>query len=62
MAEEKSNYTMIVAGCSILVISLILVLKDRETEHWNQAGASTTLESNAVALSGVTRYRNILVE
>lgn len=62
MAEEKSNYTMIVAGCSIVVIALILVLKDREMDHLTQAGAGTTLEGNATALAGVQRYRNVAVE
>lgn len=60
MAEEKSNYTKIIAGVAILSISLILVLKQRETEHWDRS--STTLEENAAALQGVTRYQNNYTE
>lgn len=60
MAEEKSNYSKIVIGVAVVSISLILVLKERETEHWERS--NTTLEENASALEGVTRYRNILTE
>ncbi|KAF3981259.1 MAG: hypothetical protein HFP81_07645 [Methylococcales symbiont of Hymedesmia sp. n. MRB-2018] len=60
MAEESSNYNKIVAGVAIVSISLILVLKDRETEHWERS--NTTLEENATALQGVTRYQNIMTE
>ncbi|KAF3978354.1 MAG: hypothetical protein HFP77_02355 [Methylococcales symbiont of Iophon sp. n. MRB-2018] len=60
MAEESSNYNKIVAGVAIVSISLILVLKDRETEHWERS--NTTLEENATALQGVTRYQNNMTE
>ncbi len=60
MAEEKSNYNKIVAGVAIVSISLILVLKERETEHWERS--TTTIEENASALQGVTRYRNVMTE
>lgn len=60
MAEEKSNYNKIVAGVAIVSISLILVLKDRETEHWERS--NTSIEENATALQGVTRYQNNMTE
>ncbi len=56
--EEKSNFTTIVAVMAVLSITLVLVLKDRETDHLTLAGASTTLESNAQALQGAKRYEN----
>ncbi len=61
MAEqEKSNYTKIVAGVAILSIALILVLKQRETEHLEYE--TTSLEENATALSGAVRYQNNFTE
>jgi hypothetical protein len=60
MAEESSNYNKIVAGVAIVSISLILVLKDRETEHWERS--TTSIEENATALQGVTRYQNNFTE
>lgn len=60
--EEKSNYTTIVAALAVASITLVLVLKDRETDHLAMAGASSTLESNATALQGVKRYSNIMTE
>jgi len=61
MAEqEKSNYTKIVAGVAILSISLILVLKQRETEHWERS--QTSIDENASALSGAARYQNNFTE
>lgn len=62
MAEkaEKSNYTKIVAGVAILSIALIVVLKDRETEHLERS--TTTLQENATALSGAVRYQNNFTE
>ncbi len=56
--EEKSNFTTILAVMTVLSITLVLVLKDRETDHLTLAGASTTLESNAQALQSVKRYEN----
>ncbi len=61
MAEqEKSNYTKIVAAVAIISITLIMVLKDRETEHLERS--TTSLEENATALSGATRYKNDFTE
>lgn len=60
MAEEKSNYNKIIAGVAILSISLVLVLKERETEHLERS--TTSLEENATALQGVQRYRNNMTE
>ncbi len=60
MAEEKSNYQKIVIGVAVVSISLILVLKDRETEHWERS--NTSIEENASALQGVTRYQNNMTE
>ncbi len=61
MADEGiSNYNKIVAGVAIVSISLILVLKERETEHWERS--STTIEENATALQSVTRYQNNFTE
>jgi len=56
--EEKSNFTTVFAIMTVLSITLVLVLKDRETDHLTLAGASTTLESNAQALQAVKRYDN----
>ncbi|HIF55572.1 MAG: hypothetical protein ABGX40_07290 [Methylococcales bacterium] len=61
MADEGiSNYNKIVAGVAIVSISLILVLKERETEHWERS--NTTIEENASALQSVTRYQNNFTE
>lgn len=62
MAEkaEKSNYTKIVAAMAILSITLVMVLKDRETEHLEMS--STSLQENANALSGAVRYQNNFTE
>lgn len=58
--EEKSNYTKIVAACAILSIALIMVLKDRETEHLEMS--NTSLQENATALHGAVRYENNFTE
>ena len=60
MAEEKSNYQKIVIGVAVISISLILVLKERETEHWERS--NTSIEENAAALQSVTRYQNNMTE
>lgn len=60
--EEKSNFVTIVAVCAVLSITLVLVLKDRETDHLELAGSSTTLEGNAEALHNVVRYENNFTE
>ncbi len=56
--EEKSNFTKILIVMTIISVTLVLVLKDRETDHLTLAGASTTLESNAEALQNVKRFDN----
>ena len=56
--EEKSNFTKILVVMTIISVTLVLVLKDRETDHLTLPGASTTLESNAAALQSVKRYDN----
>ncbi len=56
--EEKSNFTKILIVMTIISVTLVLVLKDRETDHLTLAGASTTLESNAQALQEVKRFDN----
>lgn len=60
--EEKSNFTKILAIMTIISVTLVLVLKDRETDHLVMAGAGSTLESNAEALQAVTRYENNFTE
>lgn len=61
MAEKDSNnYTKIVAAVAIVSISLIVVLKQRETEHLERS--STSLTENATALSGAVRYQNNFTE
>jgi len=56
--EEKSNFTKILVVMTIISVTLVLVLKSRETDHLTLAGASTTLESNAAALQAVKRFDN----
>ncbi|NKQ38067.1 MAG: hypothetical protein HF967_01060 [Methanosarcinales archaeon] len=56
--EEKSNFTKILIAMTIISVTLVLVLKDRETDHLTLAGSSTTLESNAEALQAAKRYDN----
>ncbi len=60
--EEKSNFTKILAVMTILSVTLVLVLKDRETDHLAMAGANTTLEGNAQALHAVKRFKNDFTE
>ncbi len=56
--EENNNFVKIFAGVSIAAIILVMVLKDRETDHLTLAGAGTTGEGNASALQGATRFEN----
>ena len=56
--EENNNFVKIFAGVSIAAIILVLVLKDRETDHLSLAGAGSTLEGNASALSEAKRFEN----
>lgn len=60
MAEEKekSNFLVVFATVSIAAIILVLVLKDRETDHLTLPGAGSTLEGNAADLSEAKRFRN----
>jgi hypothetical protein len=60
--EEKSNFTKILVAMTIISVTLVLVLKDRETDHLTLPGASTTLESNAAALQAVKRFDNNFTE
>ncbi len=56
--EEKSNFMTIVIGVAVASIVLVLLLKSRETDHLELAGASTTLEGNASALHEAKRFKN----
>lgn len=60
--EEQSNFVKIFAGVSIAAIVLVLVLKDRETDHLELAGAGSTLEGNASALHEAKRFENNFVD
>ena len=60
--EEKSNFTKILIAMTIVSVTLVLVLKSRETDHLTLAGAGSTLESNAEALQSVKRYDNNFTE
>ena len=56
--EEKSNFVKILVGFTIAAVILVSLLKSRETDHLVLPGATSTLESNADALSGVKRFEN----
>ena len=58
--EEKSNFVTIVAVMAVLSITLVVVLKSRETEHLQYS--STSLEENAAALSGAKKFENNIYE
>ncbi len=62
MAEqaEKSNWVPLAVVMGAITITLVLTLKARETEHWERSTES--LEENANALQGVTRYQNNFTE
>ena len=60
--EEKSNFTKILVVMTIISVTLVLVLKDRETDHLELAGAGSTLEGNASALHEAKRFENNFVD
>ncbi len=63
MAEqEKSNFSKILIAMTIISVTLVLVLKSRETDHLVLAGAGSSLEENAQALQAVKRYDNNFTE
>ena len=64
MAEEKksNNFTIIVAACAAISITLVLVLKADETKHLAMKGTGTTLEGNAAALHEAKRFKNDIME
>jgi hypothetical protein len=59
MAEEKekNNFVKIVAFFAIASITLVMVLKSRETEHL-QLGAAASIEQSADYLKGAKRFNN----
>ena len=62
MAEEKENnnktFILIIAVCSFLVIGLVSILKERETEHLNYSD-NTTVEQQAELYKNVKDYDNV---
>lgn len=60
MAEEKSSWIPLAVVMGVITLALTMTLKARETEHWNRS--ATSLEENAVALEGATRYKNDMTE
>ena len=63
MTEEKSNnktFILIVAVCSFLVIGLVAILKERETEHLNYSD-NTTVEREAELFEHVKDYNNVFL-
>ena len=55
--EEKSNFYLILGVCALLSITLVMVLKSRETEHLS-TGPGASIEESAAAIKGATRYNN----
>lgn len=63
MTEEKSNnktFILIVTVCSFLVIGLVSILKERETEHLSYSG-NTTVEQEAELYKNVIDYNNVVL-
>ena len=62
MAEENNNKTffLIVSVCAFLVIGLVSILKERETEHLNYS-ENTTVEQEAELYKNVKDYNNVLL-
>jgi len=61
MTEEKSNnktLILIVTVCSFIVIGLVSILKERETEHL-QYSENTSVEQEAELYKNVKDYNNI---
>ena len=59
--EEKSNFVKIVAFFAIASITLVLILKDRETDHL-ETGPAASLEQSADYLSKAKRFNNNSLE
>jgi hypothetical protein len=55
--KEKSNFYIILAACAIASITLVLVLKGRETEHLS-TGPAASIEESAAAIHDAARYEN----
>ena len=62
MAEENNNKTffLIVGVCAFLVIGLVSILKERETEHLSYS-ENTTVEQEAELYKNVKDYNNVLL-
>lgn len=63
MTEEKNNnktFILIVTVCSFLVIGLVSILKERETEHLNYS-KNTTVEQEAKLFKNVKDYNNVML-
>lgn len=63
MTEEKNNnktFILIVAVCSFLVIGLVSILKERETQHLNYS-ANTSVEQEAELYKNVKDYNNVVL-
>lgn len=63
MTEEKSNnktFILIVAVCSFLVIGLVSILKERETEHLDYSNNSS-VEQEAELYKHVKDYNNVVL-
>ena len=63
MTEEKSNnktFILIVTVCSFLVIGLVSILKERETEHLNYSD-NTSVEQEAELYKNVKDYNNVVL-
>ena len=62
MAEEKEKnnktFILIIAVCGFLVIGLVSILKERETEHLNYSD-NTTVEQQAELYKNVKDYDNV---
>lgn len=60
-AEKKDNFALIVGVAAALSITLVLVLKGRETEHLEME-AATTVEQDAAKFEGIRDFNNVMVE
>jgi hypothetical protein len=60
MAEkkERNNLGLIVGGFLVASVIGVLVLKADEVKHLEMAGAGTTLQGNADALSSAKKFEN----
>ena len=63
MTEEKNNnktLILIVTVCSFLVIGLVSILKERETQHLNYS-ENTSVEQEAKLYENVKDYDNVFL-